>query len=43
MVDIGELGLRHDNLEHEGYRVARESAVEQDKLGKVSLREFASV
>jgi len=43
MVDIGELGIRHINPEHEGYRVARESAVEQDKLGKVSRSEFAYV
>jgi hypothetical protein len=36
VVCIGELGLRHDYSEYEGFRVARESAVEQDKIGKVS-------
>ena len=42
VVCIGELGLRHDYTEYEGIRVARESAVEQDKIGKV-LAKFACV
>lgn len=32
MYCIGELGLRHDYPDYEGFRVARESAVEQDKI-----------
>ena len=43
VVCIGELGLRHDYTEYEGIRVARESAVEQDKIGKVSRFKFACV
>ncbi len=39
---IGELGLLHDQHKYEGYLSPRESAAEEDKLGKrVKLLHFS--